>query len=54
MDNNQNIENEEVLQEPAKVEKISLSDIENEMQKQKDEETDNLVRRIMNKILEIE
>ena len=53
MENNENIETEEVLDGPAKVEKISLSDIQNEIQKQKDEATDDLVRRIMTKILKI-
>ena len=53
MENNEQMNQEEVFQEPAKVEKITSLDIEKEMQRQKDEETDELVRRIMNKILEI-
>ena len=45
---------QENIQGPAKVEKISLTEISEEIEKQKDEKTQELVNRIMNKISELD
>lgn len=47
-------ESQEVIQEPAKIEKISLTEITQEIEKQKDEKTEELVMRIIDKISEID
>ena len=52
-----NINNDDLqedVQAPAKVEKISLEEISQEINKQKNEKTEELVKRIMDKISEID
>ncbi len=44
---------EEQLEEPAKVEKVSLTEIAEEKQHEAKEKTETLVKKIMDKILEI-
>lgn len=46
-------ENEQEISNPVKVEKVSLADIMDEKNKEKEEKDDELVRKIMSKILEI-
>ncbi len=54
MNNEEIIEEQtEEVSEPAKIEKVTLSDISSEKVRQDEEKSDELVRRIMKKILEI-
>ena len=53
MENNESVLNEETLTEPANVEKVSLAEISAELKKDENKATEDLVRRIMSKILEI-
>jgi hypothetical protein len=57
--NNEEIEQVELQEQeefsaPAKVEKITLDEISDEKEKQEEEKTDELVNRILDKLLEIE
>ena len=47
-------ESQEEVQGSAKIEKISLTEISQEIEKQKDEKTEELVQRIISKIAEID
>ena len=53
IEQNEAQENEE-FSAPAKVEKISLTEISEEKEKQEDEKSNDLVKRIMYKILKIQ
>ena len=57
--NNEEIEQVELQEQeefsaPVKVEKITLDEISDEKEKQEEEKTDELVNRILDKLLEIE
>ena len=53
LEQNEIQENEE-FSAPAKVEKISLTEISEEIEKQEDEKSDALVKKIMDQILKID